>query len=202
MIKINILNNYKNNNEQSILDEYNNKIKELEDKKDKEIFNLKLNCFNNKKFRNDIINHYKQNIDILCCDIMIINHIKYFYSHQQDYSTILIGYDYQNAENNNFLYREEYTEDFDFISDNIQDIVDDIYDEWEYIDFFENINNNIYKDLIYNVFIPKNTFCVSEYDFYIKKVFYPLILELEKLINSEKEKLIELILEYYALNYS
>lgn len=64
--------------------EYNNKIKQLEEQREKVIVNNFMSLLNNFNFKRKIINNYRENIDTLCCDIYIINILKQCYNKTND----------------------------------------------------------------------------------------------------------------------
>lgn len=179
-------------------------IKELKQIKDNKILNYHLSLFKNLKFKRDFIKRYKEDPEELCCDITMINNIKQSYEENSGYmSELTVGREDNNTGTIEYPYKLGYTSDFDDIKDYITTIKDDMY------------SDNCFSDVcIIGIFLPNKSYHAlvdcefeysqdyyGEYRYFINKRDYPIILEMEKVINSNKEELKEIITKYYNENY-
>lgn len=189
--------------ERVLINEYETMIKALEEKRDKEVLDLNLNLFKNMKFRKNLINRYREDIDELCCDIIMINNIKQCYERDKKLSIIEVGYESESTANNLDSYAINYTTEFDDVQSEITEIVDDVYGNNCYSDvctlgyFFPD---GSYKNLISCEFENEQDYR-GQYTYFMDTIMYPVVLELEKLINSRKEEFKALILDYYNNNF-
>lgn len=185
-----------------LVKDYEIMIKNLKAKRDKEVLELNLNLFKNFKFRKRIIDRYKEDITELCCDIVMINNIKQCYEKDKNLSIIEIGYEYECSANNTESYTKGYTPEFDDIKDEINSISEDIYSENCYSDVctlgYFTLDGN-YKNLISCDFEHSQDY-MGQYTYFIDTLMYPIVLELEKLINTKKEEFKTLILNFYNNN--
>lgn len=189
--------------ERVLINEYETMIKALEEKRDKEVLDLNLNLFKDMKFRKNLINRYREDIDELCCDIIMINNIKQCYERDKKLSIIEVGYESESTANNLDSYAINYTTEFDDVQTEITEIVDDVYGNNCYSDvctlgyFFPD---GSYKNLINCEFEHEQDYR-GQYTYFMDTIMYPVVLELEKLINSRKEEFKALILDYYNNNF-
>lgn len=186
------------NDPNNIVNEYNKQIEELKELKNKAILEYHLSVFKNFKFRKEFINRYKENITDLCCDILMINNIKQVYERDSRLSILEVGKEGYDYARNEYSYAKGYTQEFDSILDDIVSISDDMYGDNCYSDMcmfgYFNLNGSYYN-LIDTEFEYDEDYR-GEYVYYIDKYFYPIVLEIEKLINSNSKEFIQLIKEY------
>lgn len=180
-------------------------IKELKEIKDNKILNYHLSLFKNLKFKRDFIKRYKDDIAELCCDITMINNIKQSYKENSGYmSELTVGREDNNTGTIEYPYKLGYTPEFDNIKDYIITIKDDIYSDNCFSDVciigFFRPNNKGYLGLVDCDFEYTQDY-YGEYRYFVYKKNYPIILEMEKIINSNKEELKEMIIKYYNENY-
>lgn len=198
MIKINVLNNYKDLVNISLYDierEYNQKLKQIEIEKEEYITNIILKSFNNIKFKKKILDKYKEDIVTLCSDIITINVIN-----QLSYmrSTKII-YAYRNFEGSSYYLHYNIT----------NNRFRKVFDKISYIKEYYDIDIPDYERCVIGIYFNSGYFILSNEDFeetddcngvakyYIPKTYYPIILKLEELLNENSEELIRLINRHY-----
>lgn len=177
--------------------EYNNKIKQLEEQREKVIVNNFMSLLNNFNFKRKIINNYRENIDTLCCDIYIINILKQSYNKTND-TFLEIGIENECTAQFNYNYKDNYTYYFDVIGHDIEKIIEDI-ESCSSFDDMCNFNLKLPEENYYNFISARFQSAESydgEYIYYLKKIYYPIILKIEEIINSNSKEFIELIKKY------
>lgn len=182
----------------SIEIEYEKRIKQLNDEKQKLMFEEFMNLFNNFRFKRNMINRYKEDISSLCCDIFMINNIKQSYEKWKDTCELDIGREYYEGAEYENQYKVGYTKSFDCVKHHIEEIHEDID------------SNNCFSDMCtFGLFLPEGNFYnfvlsefeyadeyYGQYNYTVPTFFYPVFLEIEKVINSNSEEFIKLIKEY------
>lgn len=185
---------------------YDEGIEILNRAKDNFTLNYSLKLFSRPEFRKRILNMYIRNIDRLCCDIIMINNIKRAYEKQEnpneyiELNDLLYMYNSDSIEDDEslemYIYDMNVTQNFDSVSEKIKSVFKDTSDDSSYFDSCSlgyRMPDGSYLQLIKSK---------TEYDddcfevFMIKAVFYPIILKLEKLINSNSKEFIKMIDEY------
>lgn len=186
---------------------YDEGIKILNRGKDDFILNYSLKLFSQPEFRKRILNRYIGNVDRLCCDIIMINHIKRAYENQKkeneylELEDLIYIYDSDNISDDEslgmYLYDMNITQKFNSVSEKIKNVFEDTSDDSSYFDSCTlgyKMPDGTYLHLIESK---------TQYDeecleiFMIKKVFYPIVLKLEEIINSDSERLVKMIEDEY-----
>jgi hypothetical protein len=189
--------------ERALVIKYESMIQALKEKRDKEVLSLNLDLFKNFKSRKKIIDRYKEDIGELCCDIIMINNIKQCYENDKNLSIIEVGYESESTAMNVESYAIGYTTKFDDVQTEINEIADEVYMNNCYSDvctlgYFTP--DGSYKNLINCVFEHAQDY-YGQYTYFMDTMMYPIVLELEKLINSKDNEFKTLILDYYNNNF-
>lgn len=181
----------------AIQHDYNEKIRHLNLEKDELMLQSFLNLFKNFSFRRKIINKYRENIEDLCCDIVMLNNIKQAYENFSNLSFLEIGEEDYHEAGNIYVYEKGYTAQFD----TVENIVEEIYEECEGNCAFSDIctfgftlPNGTFYNFVESEFEYTSDYS-GKYSYTVPTKFYPVFLELEALINSNSEEFIKLIKE-------
>lgn len=190
-------------NEKDLINQYESMIQDLKRKRDNEVLSSNLNLLKNFNFRKKLINQYRNNVDDLCCDILMINVIKQAYQPDKNLSILEVGYENDSTARCLYTYSKGYTTAFDNLETEIIEISDQIYGDNCFSDicalgYFTP--DGYYKNLIDCDFEHDQDY-EGQYTYFMETSMYPIVLELEKLINSKKEEFKELILEEYNENF-
>lgn len=189
--------------ERALVIKYESMIQALKEKRDKEVLSLNLDLFKNFRFRKKLIDRYKEDIDELCCDIIMINNIKQCYENDKNLSIIEVGYENASNAMNVQSYAIGYTTKFDDVQTEISEIADEVYVNNCYSDvctlgYFTP--DGSYKNLINCDFEHEQDY-YGQYTYFMDTMMYPIVLELEKLINSKDNEFKTLILDHYNNNF-
>lgn len=192
-----------NVNHNKLSRQYYDKINELKKERNQVLLNYHMSLFKNFKFRGENIKRYMENIDDLCLDICLINSIKQEYEMFNNIARLEVGTEDDNHADIKYSYKEGITPEFDNIFNTINEIVDDVQSN----NCFSDICTLSYKE-------PNGSYCslidyefeytqdyYGEYIYFIDSDFYPIVLELEKLINSKSKEFKELIIKEYNERY-
>ena len=186
-----------NLNERSLIFQYEEKFRKLQEERDKAILDYHLNLFKNFKFKKRIVDGYIKNPNDLCCDIVMINNVKQAYENDKNLSVLEIGTEDNETASNKYSYELGYTSEFDSMSRQIDEIAEEIYADNCYSDMCTlgyYMPDGTFKNFIEYEFEYEQDYYGS-YVYHIETFLYPIILELEKLINSKSEILKKAIRE-------
>lgn len=98
----------------------------------------------------------------------------------------------------NYWYKDNYTHCFDIVGYDIKQIVEDVESNCSFYDIcslYLKLPAENHYNLISNKFQPMDYYN-GECIYYMPKIYYPIILEIEKIINSNSKEFIELIKKY------
>lgn len=196
-----------NTSYKDIIENYDKKIRELREERTKAILDYHLNLFKNFNFRKTNLKRYMDDINDLCIDLFVINNIKQEYDKNNKSNRIEIASERLDYADFKYSYKKELTKEFDDISEEIAAITDNIQSDNCFSDICTLAYKIPEKQSKYSYFSMIEVDFEYEQDFrgidvyYIQKDFYPIVLELEKLINSKSKEFKELILKEYNESY-
>ena len=199
---MNILEPYKNIEPRSIhseLSQFNFELEQLRSAKHKEIADYIVSMFKNKRFINKQINRYKENVDDLICDLIMVNNIKKvvdsFVGNQCRYGIAFESYNEAELE-----YSFSVSEDNPYheIEDNIKEIYEDISCDncfSELVNMCLLMLDGSYFDLLdCDVEYVEDYRCEDRWT--IRSEYIPIVDELDAFFNKNSNLFIELIKNY------
>lgn len=175
-------------------------MKDIESKHHQQIANYLISCFKNPKFIKTNIKYYEEEFQIidLCWDIVMINNIKQAYERDNKLSVIDVAYEENNDYGLEYSYDNSYTPEWEEVIDEIKELSDDYKCDNCFSDIARLciiIPGGSYYDLLESKIEYIEDFrCKDQYT--IRHVYYPVVLEMEKMLLRNKDKFIKLIKEF------
>jgi len=195
-----------NINYKDITKDFDEQIRKLKQERTKAILNYHLNLFKNIKFRKNNIKRYMNNIDDLCIDMLVINNIKQAYSRNSKIDKIEIAVENSEYAEFKYSYEKGITKEFDDVYDEMTAITDAYQADNSFSDICSLAYRVPDKQSKFSYFSLVESNFEYEQDFrgediyYVEKDYYPIVLQIEKLLNSKSKELKELILKEYNNN--